>query len=163
MLKWQHIFVIFAFLVLATGTVNAEEPEDFRFPRAPGSTQDGYPLPEAKKIVYEARTLPDLLGEVFTLAKLKLGIVTHYFTNENTIDGFFKALRTTYQGPTVISQDLMVINVTPEQIVVRMAVTDLLAWMPPQRPKNGKKPEMATPSKAQRPDWVSATQIKPKK
>ncbi len=61
----------------------------------------------------------------------------------------------------VIAQDLMVINVTPEQIVTRMARTDLLSWAAPA-PKSagGKRPEVdPAPTEGRTPQWVVDTRI----
>jgi ribonuclease Z len=57
-----------------------------------------------------------------------------------------------------LAQDLMVINITPEQIVSRMAQTNLLHW-PPLAPPGKQKWEMATRSEAVIPQWVRETLI----
>jgi hypothetical protein len=54
------------------------------------------------------------------------------------------------------------INVTPEQIVTRMALTDMLSWTAPA-PKTESKTTMAAPGKSQRPDWVTKTKMERKK
>ncbi len=86
---------------------------------------------------------------------------THYFTNEYTIDKAFAGMASTYDGPVVIAQDLMVINVTPEQIVTRMAKTDLLSWAAPApRPPGGKRPELEPyVTEGRTPQWVIDTGI----
>jgi ribonuclease Z len=59
----------------------------------------------------------------------------------------------------------MVINVTPEQIVTRMAQTDLLSWAAPA-PKSaaGKKPKIdPPPTEGRTPKWVVDTRIVRKK
>ena len=110
------------------------------------------PLENAKKVA-SVHTTPDRLGQVFSLAKPKLGVGYHYFVNDDTVDPFFESLRETYDGPVVLAQDLMVINVTPRQIVTRMAETDPLHW-PPQPKMTGKKPRLSAPSKAKIPKWL---------
>ena len=124
--------------------------------------KNNMPLKIAENVVYGAHTTPDLLGEVFKIAKPTLGVATHYFQDDDLIDPFFESIGSTYDGPVVLAQDLMVINVTPEKIVTRMALTDMLAWAAPA-PKSDKKPTMAPPSKSQRPDWVTKTKIERKK
>ena len=52
----------------------------------------------------------------------------------------------------------MVINLTPEQIVTRMAQTSLLHWPPPAPPAK-QKWEMEPRSKAVIPEWVAKTNL----
>lgn len=124
--------------------------------------KNNMPLEIAENVVYGAHTTPDQLGQVFEIARPILGVATHYFLDDDLIDPFFKGIRETYDGPVVLAQDLMVINVTQEQIVTRMAMTDMLSWAAPA-PKTESRPTMETLNKAQRPDWVSKTKIERKK
>ena len=73
--------------------------------------KNNMPLQIAENVVDE-HTPADMLGRVFSIAKPKLGVGTHFFTNEYTIDEAFAGIASTYAGPVVIAQDLMVINVT---------------------------------------------------
>jgi ribonuclease Z len=128
------------------------------------SEKNNMPLQIAEKVVSE-HTSAENLGRVFSIAKPKLGVGTHFFTNEYTIDTAFEGIASTYDGPVVIAQDLMVINVTPEQIVTRMAQTDLLSWAAPA-PKSAadKKPKIdPPPTEGRTPKWVVDTRIVPKK
>ena len=61
----------------------------------------------------------------------------HYFQGDDTIDPFFDNLKKTYADPVLLAQDLTCINVTPEQIVMRQAQTDLLHWTPPGPEEEG--------------------------
>lgn len=118
------------------------------------------PLQVAENIVYKAHTPPDMLGRVFDIAKPVLGVGTHYFQDDDLIDPFFEGVATTYDGPVALSQDRMVFNVTPEQIVLRMAKTEQL-WWAPQDPEaeGGDTLEEGYVSPAKTPDWVVATKI----
>ncbi|MEC4668481.1 MAG: hypothetical protein VST65_02980, partial [Nitrospirota bacterium] len=122
--------------------------------------RNNMPLQIAQNVVDE-HTPADLLGRVFSIAEPKLGVGTHYFTNEYTIDKAFAGMASTYDGPVAIAQDLMVINVTPEQIVTRMAKTDLLSWAAPApRPVDGKRPELEPYiTEGRTPSWVVDTRI----
>jgi ribonuclease Z len=56
----------------------------------------------------------------------------------------------------------MVINVTPEQIVTRMAKTDLLSWAAPAPPPppGVKRPQLDPPvTEGRTPQWVMDTRI----
>ena len=124
--------------------------------------KNNMPLEIAENVVYGAHTSPDQLGEVFKIAMPTLGVATHYFQDDDLIDPFFEDIGKTYEGPVVLAQDLMVINVTPEQIVTRMAMTDMLSWAAPA-PKTESEPTMEALSEAKRPEWVTKTRIKRKK
>ena len=120
------------------------------------------PLQVAENIVYKAHTPPDMLGRVFDIAKPVLGVGTHYFQDDDLIDPFFEGIATTYDGPVALSQDRMVFNVTPAQIVLRMAKTEQL-WWAPQDPEaeGGDTLEEGYVSPAKTPDWVVSTKIEP--
>ena len=125
------------------------------------SKHNNMPLKIAENVVYE-HTSADMLGRVFSVAKPKLGVGTHFFTNEYTIDPAFGGIASTYNGPVVIAQDLMVINVTPEQIVTRMAKTDLLSWAAPAPKIEGQKPPKLDPvvTEGRTQSWVTRTRFK---
>ena len=122
------------------------------------SEKNAMPIEVAKNIVHK-HTSPEELGEIFSIAEPVLGVGTHFFTNEDTIDGAFAGLSKTYSGPVAIAQDLMVINVTKEQIVTRMARTDLLSWSEPAPESDDKPTYDPKPSEGVTPKWISETRI----
>jgi ribonuclease Z len=124
------------------------------------SEKNNVPLQIAQNIV-DKHTSAEKLGEIFSIARPKLGVGTHFFTNDSTIDKAFAGIASNYSGPVVIAQDLMVINVTPEQIVTRMARTDWLSWVAPApKPADGKKPQLdPAPTEGRTPNWVVDTRI----
>ncbi len=125
------------------------------------SEKNSMPLKIAENVVNE-HTSADMLGRVFSIAKPKLGVGTHFFVNDYTIDPAFAGIASTYNGPVVIAQDLMVINVTPEQIVTRMAKTDLLSWAAPAPRAKGQKPPKLDPApkEGRTESWVTKTRLK---
>jgi ribonuclease Z len=122
--------------------------------------QNSMPLMIAESVVRQ-HTPAGMLGRVFAIAKPALGVGTHFFTNDYTIDPAFEGIVSEYSGPVVIAQDLMVINVTPEQIVTRMAKTDLLSWAAPApRPPGAKRPRLDPPvTDGRTPQWVMDTRL----
>ena len=84
---------------------------------------------------------------------------SHYTLGDALIDSAFKKLRTTYDGPVLLAHDLSVINVTPEQIVVRQAKTSLLASIPEAPKLEGVDMNPGQPSKSKTPDWLAKTRI----
>jgi ribonuclease Z len=120
--------------------------------------KNSMPLQVAENIVSE-HTPPSKLGEIFSIAQPNLGVGTHYFTNDDTIDPAFQGLRSTYDGPVIIGQDLLVINVTKDQIVCRMAITDKLMWAAPAEASDDKV-EMEEVTKVGRtPSFVTDTRL----
>ena len=117
----------------------------------------GIPLQNTKLIVGE-HTTGDYFGKLMEIAQPALGVGYHYFLDDDTIDPWFKLLRSETDRPFVLAQDLMVINLTPEQIVTRMAQTSLLHW-PPPAPAEKQQWEMAPRSSAVIPEWVAKTNL----
>ena len=115
---------------------------------------------EAAEGVMEEHTTPAELGQVYTIAKPRLGAGSHFTLDDNLIDPLFRRWKTTYDGPVLLMQDLTTINVTPDYIVVRQTLADQLAWpAPPPPPPEGVDMTIGEPSKAQRPDWLTKTGI----
>jgi len=124
--------------------------------------RNSMPLEVAENIIYKAHTPADMLGQVFDIARPVLGVGTHYFQDDDLIDPFFERIATTYDGPVTLAQDLMVINVTPRQIVLRMAKTEQLWWAPSDpEAKGGDTLEEGYTSAARTPNWIVATKIEP--
>jgi ribonuclease Z len=104
-------------------------------------------------------TSPAELGLVFDLARPGIGIGSHYTLGDALIDSFFEGVRTTYDGPVMLAHDLSVVNVTPEQIVVRQAKTSLLAEVPDAPELEGVDMNPGKRSDSKRPDWLTETKI----
>ena len=52
----------------------------------------------------------------------------HFVADHETVGPAFSEMRTHYDGPVVISQDLSVFNVTKDAVVARQARVDPMAW-----------------------------------
>jgi ribonuclease Z len=129
-------------------------------PPEPFAEKNNMPLQVAENIVYMAHTPPDMLGRVFDIARPRLGVGTHYFQDDDLIDVFFDGVRSTYDGPVALTQDLMVFNVSPESIVMRMAKTEQLWWAAADPDaEGGDTIEEGYVSPARTPDWIVETKI----
>jgi ribonuclease Z len=116
------------------------------------------PLQHAQNAVGE-HTIPEELGLVFDIAKPGIGVGSHYTLGDALIDSAFKKISTTYDGPVMLAHDLSVINVTPEQIVIRQAKTSLLAEVPEAPQLEGVDMNPGKRSDSRRPDWLTETKI----
>jgi len=122
------------------------------------AAQTKMPLQHAKNALAQ-HTSPEELGLVFNLAKPGIGVGSHYTLGDALIDSAFKNLSTTYDGPVMLAHDLSVINVTPEQIVIRQAKTSLLAEVPDAPKLEGVDMNPGKRSDSRRPDWLTETKI----
>ncbi len=75
----------------------------------------------AKIVAWTKHTSPQAAAKVFEATKPRLGVGYHSMIASGTPQPILDGIRTGYDGPVVIAQDFTVINVTPEQIVTRMA------------------------------------------
>jgi len=75
----------------------------------------------AKIVAWTKHTSPQAAAKVFEATKPRLGVGYHSMIASGTPQPILDGVRTGYDGPVVIAQDFTVINVTPEQIVTRMA------------------------------------------
>jgi ribonuclease Z len=129
-----------------------------------------FPIPEEYALVTKMplehatnalaqHTTPKELGLVFDLAKPGIGVGSHYTLGDAMVDSFFKGVGTTYDGPVMLAHDLSVINVTPEQIVIRQAKTSMLAEVPEPPELEGVDMKPGKRSDSKRPDWLTKTKI----
>ena len=97
--------------------------ECFMTPEQVGSVLD---TPPAQAIFISAyiHTPPQAFGKVMSAVKPRHAIAYHIWTWHDLYDETLEAVRETYNGPLTIASDMMVWNVTDEQVVVREVVED---------------------------------------
>ena len=69
-------------------------------------------------------TTPAAAGKVFDLTRPRLAVGYHYLDNEHLLAKVEAEVRANYDGPLLLSQDGMVINITDENIRVRQGIID---------------------------------------
>jgi len=121
--------------------------------------KNNMPLKVATLIAEKAHTSPEFLGKIFSIAQPHLGVGTHFFTNDDTVDPSMKILTANYKGPVVIAQDLMTINVTPNQIITRMAMTDRLMWAKKSNKVKGDTQIDSMITEGRTPEWLIKTKL----
>jgi len=125
------------------------------FPSAPVfAKKAGVPVEFAEAVVNGVHTSPAMAGMVFEKAGARMSAMWHLAVDHETVGPVFSEMRTRYDGPVVISQDLTVFNVTKEAVVARQATTDPTAW-PVVGESQVTGPPMAAPH-APPPWWADA-------
>lgn len=88
----------------------------------------GVPLALAEQVVNGVHTSPEAVGRVFAKANARMSAMWHFAVDHETVGPAFAEMRTKYDGPVVISQDLTVFDITKESVVTRQANIDPTAW-----------------------------------
>ncbi len=73
-------------------------------------------------------TPPQAFGKIMSTIKPRLAIAYHFFNESDTRDEVYAAIRETYDGPLTLAEDMLVWNITKDNIQVRSAVSPDDAW-----------------------------------
>jgi len=73
-------------------------------------------------------TQPAAAGKVFSMLKPRMAIAYHFINEIRTNQQVLQEIRSTYDGPLTLAQDLLVWNVTREWITVRETVGQEQTW-----------------------------------
>lgn len=84
----------------------------------------GWSLKQATYVSTRVHTEPAAFGKVMSEVKPRLAVGYHSVQSPENNAAIMDGVRETYDGPLVLSRDLMVINVTKDTIVSRMATVD---------------------------------------
>jgi len=90
-----------------------------------------FPVARALNVGTQIHTAPAAFGKVMSMTKPRMAIAYHFFNDFNTAPGVLSEIRSTYDGPLTMAQDMMVWNVTKEDIKVREIVFQESVWSPP--------------------------------
>ena len=88
----------------------------------------GMPAGRALMMQWDIHTSAQSCGKIFSELKPRHAAAFHFFNEEGTRYDIYAALRQTYDGPLSLADDLMVWNITREEITERMAVPVDNAW-----------------------------------
>ena len=85
----------------------------------------------------QIHTAPEAFGKVMSEITPRMAVAYHFFKDFDTTAEVYERVRSTYDGPLSLSEDLMVWNVTKDKITERLAVVEDHTWSPPlARPAN---------------------------
>ncbi|MES0827278.1 guanitoxin biosynthesis MBL fold metallo-hydrolase GntH [Ruegeria sp. SCP11] len=79
----------------------------------------------------QVHTAPEAFGKVMSDIQPRMAVAYHFFNDFDTSSNVHDRIRSTYDGPLSMADDFMVWNVTKDDIIVRMAVTEERTWSPP--------------------------------
>ena len=88
--------------------------------------------PEAAlQVGTQIHTAPEAFGKVMSEVRPRMAVAYHFFKDFDTTGPILERIRKTYDGPLSLAEDLMVWNVTKDEIRVRMALVEEHVWNPP--------------------------------
>jgi len=90
----------------------------------------GWDLSQATYVSTRIHSEPQAFGKVMATLKPRMALGYHSVQSPENNAAIMTEVRKVYDGPLTIARDLMVINVTKEDIVVRMASVDEYALPP---------------------------------
>jgi ribonuclease Z len=122
--------------------------------------RSGYDERMAKGIGTIAHTAPSEVGHVFSRINPRHAVIYHFFNDFDTAFEIERDVRKTYQGPLSLAQDLIVFNVTKDEISVRLAVTPDHVW--PNKQRHDAFRSGSRKQKLQMSRWLADTQLFPK-
>jgi ribonuclease Z len=86
------------------------------------------PMEHAEIVVNKSHTSPAMVGKVFKEAGARMSVMWHLAVDHDTVGPAYQEMRSEYDGPVTIAQDLTVFNITRNAVVVRQAIIDPVAW-----------------------------------
>jgi len=107
-----------------------------------------------------AHSDPAEAGKVFELCAPRMAVAFHFFNDFDTAPEMEQAIRTHYKGPLTLAKDMMVWNVSREQIVSRMAVTSPDVW--PNKEHHGDFKTAPRKERMKMSRWLADRQLFPK-
>jgi ribonuclease Z len=113
--------------------------------------------PERARIVATVvHTPPQACGKIFSMLKPRHAVAYHTFSDFNIAPDTIAAIRKTYDGPLTLAEDLMVWNITAENVRVRRVIGPV-APFPAKSPKPAGPPDRSERTEAS--DWLKDGRI----
>ena len=101
-------------------------------------------------------TQPAAAGKVFSATEPRMAVAYHFINEVRTYNDILEEIRTTYNGPLTLARDLLVWQVTADDITVREVIPGSVSWPSASKDKNNKieleKREFAS-------EWIEAGRL----
>ena len=91
----------------------------------------GWPLDRTLEVATQIHTAPPAFGRVMSEVRPRMAVAYHFFNDFDTTPKVLEGIRTTYDGPLTLADDMLVWNVTADEIRVREIVFPEAIWPPP--------------------------------
>jgi ribonuclease Z len=124
--------------------------------------RSGYDEKTAWCVGTMVHTAPEEAGQVLALVRPRFAVVYHFFNDFDTSVEIEREIRKHYDGALALAQDLMVFNVTPVNVHVRMAITATHVWPNKDRHDDGFRVAPRTHKGPGMSRWLEDQQLFPK-
>jgi ribonuclease Z len=88
----------------------------------------GFPYKQAYWVTSQIHTPPEAFGKLMSMVEPRMAVAYHYWNHRDVELEIFEGVRSTYDGPLTMSDDLTVLNVTKDHIEVREVTFNHDAW-----------------------------------
>ena len=90
-----------------------------------------FPVARALDVGTQIHTPPPAFGKVMSECEPRMAIAYHFFNDFDTAPKVLEGIKQTYDGPLTLADDMMVWNVTADDIRVRDIIYNEDVWSPP--------------------------------
>jgi ribonuclease Z len=118
----------------------------------------GFSRENAIQVGTQVHTSPEACGKVFSLVNPRHAIAYHFYNDFETDPPVYLGLRKYYKGELSLAKDLMVWNVTKDNIVVRNCVPNMDSW-PVEWDKARPLSELTWKQLTPMSDWLEAGRL----
>lgn len=117
----------------------------------------GYSHNLAVNVATRLHTSPAAWASVMKEVQPRMGIAYHFFNDLDTAPDVYKEILNVYDGPITLAKDLMVWNITRDEIRMRQVINTPDTW-----PKPEKERKQGTRAKSQYPmsNWLKEGKVK---
>ena len=97
-----------------------------------------WPVDRSLEVATQIHTAPPAFGRVMSEIKPRMAVAYHFFNDFDTAPKILDGIRSTYNGPLTLANDMLAWNVTADEIRVRKVVFPEAVWPPPaaQKPQS---------------------------
>lgn len=89
-------------------------------------------------VATQVHTAPSAFGAIMAKVEPRMAVAWHFYNDFDTRYDVYEQIRDTYDGPLAMADDLVVFNVTKDDIRVRQAIVNPATWPAPPPSPPGK-------------------------
>lgn len=90
-----------------------------------------FPVQRALLVGAQVHTPPEAFGKVMSMVEPRMAVAYHFINDFDTAPNILMGIRSTYDGPLTLAKDMLVWNVTKDEIRVREVVYNENVWTAP--------------------------------